>query len=268
MISHPPTSALLLSFAFAVVPVLVGYAVRAWYAWAWRRDTEREARRAPATSAPRPRLHAPRGRWAVIFPANIIAGGLLGLVSGAWLSQGFVFMAAGPLGTLLGHEVAQRALIEPFFEEIGKALPLLLLYPTRYVEDLLDGVLFGAAAGLGFAAVENLLYFTATLSLDGVAAWWDQVQLRVVLGTMVHGISSAMVGAYLGAAKSHGARAVRWAAPVAALSAGVFLHGLWNGLEIEADAGSSAEHASAAILLLLGCGVGILGVFRRAIRLR
>jgi RsiW-degrading membrane proteinase PrsW (M82 family) len=56
-----------------------------------------------------------------------------------------------------------------------------------------DGLVYGAAVGLGFAATENLLYLTSAL-LEGVEVFVTTAVLRSVTSTVLHASATAIAG--------------------------------------------------------------------------
>lgn len=103
----------------------------------------------------------------------------------------------------------------PIEEGVKFAGVVWLLRRRRYVS-ITDGVLFGAAAGMGFAASENLSYFFTAFSRAGVAAviahpqasvaqalavyaqagnagLWQVVWVRSLLGPFMHGAWTAII---------------------------------------------------------------------------
>ncbi len=61
-------------------------------------------------------------------------------------------------------------------EETVKFLGVVWLLRRRKYVSIMDGILFGAAAGMGFAASENLSYFFSTFSAYGIVAVANGVQ--------------------------------------------------------------------------------------------
>lgn len=119
--------------------------------------------------------------------------------------------------------------IAPLVEEPSKALILLLIAQSRHFDNMTDGFVYGAAAGLGFGMSENFLYFFAA-SIEGDAlTWMGTVFARTLFTAVMHACASSMVGAALGWAAFRG-----WGARLVALPVGLGLamgmHGLWNGL--------------------------------------
>jgi RsiW-degrading membrane proteinase PrsW (M82 family) len=100
-----------------------------------------------------------------------------------WLEQG--------LHSLLGVAVP---------EEIVKVLVIVVVALRRRPgADPMDTVVYGAAAGLGFAAYENLAYLVQHAEI-----WRSLAALRSVLTVPFHGALGIIAGAYLAIARSGG----------------------------------------------------------------
>ena len=90
--------------------------------------------------------------------------------------------------------------IAPFVEELTKALGVLRVKKRRMLVELENGIVYGAAAGLGFAATENLLYESTSYLTDGMEAFVVTTALRSLSSVLLHATASALVG--LGIARS------------------------------------------------------------------
>ena len=107
--------------------------------------------------------------------------GLLTIVDNPWLAQTLhaVFAVAAP-------------------EEIVKILVIVAVSARRRpFADPMDTVVYGAAAGLGFAAYENLAYLVQYPEM-----WRSLAVLRSVLTVPFHGALGVIAGAYLAIARS------------------------------------------------------------------
>src|SRR5487761_1379754 len=83
-------------------------------------------------------------------------------------------------------------------EETVKILAIVAVSaPRRPFADPMDTVVYGAAAGLGFAAYENLAYL-----VEHVEIWRSLAALRSVLTVPFHGALGIIAGAYLAIARS------------------------------------------------------------------
>ena len=90
--------------------------------------------------------------------------------------------------------------IAPFVEELTKAMGILRVKKRRMLTELENGIVYGAAAGLGFAATENLLYESTAYLTDGVEAFVATAVLRSLSSALLHATASSLVG--LGIARS------------------------------------------------------------------
>src|SRR6185437_15414299 len=83
-------------------------------------------------------------------------------------------------------------------EEAVKILAILAVSLWRRpFADPMDSVVYGAAAGLGFAAYENLAYL-----VEHAEMWRSLAALRSVLTVPFHGSLGVIAGAYLAIARS------------------------------------------------------------------
>jgi RsiW-degrading membrane proteinase PrsW (M82 family) len=117
--------------------------------------------------------------------------------------------------------------VAPLIEEPCKAIFLGYVIWNRHFDNMTDGFVYGAAAGLGFGMTENLLYFVS-VSHD-VHAWGTTVVIRTFYSAVMHATATAIVGAMLGFARFRGCAALIGAG-VLGLALAMLVHGLWNGL--------------------------------------
>ncbi len=113
---------------------------------------------------------------------------LLALI--AELAVGFPFDGGG-----LGDALVQTALIAPVVEEVvkGAALLGLIRFSRAEIDGVLDGVVYGALVGAGFAMTENFLYF---MSSGDTGVWL----LTVILRSFVFGLNHIFFTSIFGAA--------------------------------------------------------------------
>ncbi|MBU0612262.1 PrsW family intramembrane metalloprotease [Patescibacteria group bacterium] len=84
-------------------------------------------------------------------------------------------------------------------EEIIKYLVVLaIIYKTRYSHRPIDWPIFMITAALGFAALENTLFLIKPLSLNQATVSLLTGQLRFLGSTLLHAVSSGIVGIALG----------------------------------------------------------------------
>src|SRR5207342_2496542 len=92
---------------------------------------------------------------------------------------------------------------------------------------VLDGMVYAAMVGLGFAMTENVLYYSHAAVHGGVplAATFF---MRGVLAPFTHPVFTCMTGIGLAIAATTPRHWLRVAAPAAGLLAAILLHSLWN----------------------------------------
>lgn len=140
-----------------------------------------------------------------------------------------------------GPEFAARwtaALTAPFVEEILKGLGvvLIVLIARDEVDDVMDGFVYGALCGLGFAVVEDVFYFVAVFGGD-VGGVLEGFFVRVIAsGLYSHVLYTGLVGMAVGTLITRrDGRSRRERLGPAALLAGaaVLGHFLWNSPILE-----------------------------------
>ena len=89
-------------------------------------------------------------------------------------------------------------IIAPFVEELTKSVGV--FRARRMMSELENGIVYGAAAGLGFAATENLLYEGTALLESGTEAFIATAVVRSLSSALLHASASSVFG--LGIAKS------------------------------------------------------------------
>lgn len=125
--------------------------------------------------------------------------------------------------------------IAPVVEELSKGAGTFLASYHYEMDDIFDGLLYGFTAGVGFAAIENLLYFAAnaTPALLGVEGWVGLMLYRSVFSVLSHGALAAIVGGAFGLAKQTGGSRI---IALPALAVAMIIHGGLNMLaHIEGD---------------------------------
>jgi RsiW-degrading membrane proteinase PrsW (M82 family) len=160
----------------------------------------------------------------------------------AWGAIGAVLLSIiasvifeGVVSDLIGPEYAPGLTIvvgAPLIEETWKGVALLaVLYFARdEFDSTLDGLVYGALVGAGFAMTENILYFGQTYLEGGLGRFGTLVVARAVLGGLAHPAYTAVTGAALGWARSQYGRGwKRFVVPVLGWAGAVALHMAWNG---------------------------------------
>jgi len=124
----------------------------------------------------------------------------------------------------------------PAVEEIAKASALLVVMAVwrGEIEDALDGIVYGALAGLGFAATENLGYYALAALQGGAPGLGRALWLRGLLQGLNHAAFTATTGAAVGWAYGRGARRpARVPIVLVGLGLAVLVHAVWNAVASE-----------------------------------
>lgn len=141
----------------------------------------------------------------------------------------------------------------PVVEEIMKALGILGAAKRHHLDSPLDGAVYAGYVGLGFAMVENVIYFSQAIIDDDLGLVFV---LRGLFSPFAHPFFALWVGLAIGAAVRDGRS--RRAAAVRGLLPAIALHAAWNA------SGLNVGFA----FLLLGHIVLFFVVVRRLRRMR
>jgi RsiW-degrading membrane proteinase PrsW (M82 family) len=133
----------------------------------------------------------------------------------------------------LGTEAAEvygSSFSAPIVEELAKAAVLFGIYWWKRDEfnGIIDGIVYAALVGLGFAMTENVLYYGRGAVEEGVVGAVGTFVVRGLMSPFAHPLFTAMTGIGLGVAAASGSRGVRVAAPLVGLVAAILLHSAWN----------------------------------------
>lgn len=128
-------------------------------------------------------------------------------------------------------DLGETVLLTPLVEEPSKALVLILVARSIHFDNVTDGFVYGAAAGLGFGMTENLLYFQALAEEGDSLRWLELVFTRSLFPVLMHAMSTSAIGAALGFGKFRKPPG-RALALAAGMVTSVVLHASWNGLVV------------------------------------
>jgi RsiW-degrading membrane proteinase PrsW (M82 family) len=143
----------------------------------------------------------------------------------------------------------------PLVEETFKGLGLvaLTLGYRRELDNTLDGLIYGALIGLGFAFTENILYFGGAYLEDGLAGLGLLFVGRAVIGGWGHAVYTGFTGAAIGWARGrYRCGVLRFVVPFLGWLLAVVLHALWNGGAVYLSAGADSDAGFLETLLPLG----------------
>jgi RsiW-degrading membrane proteinase PrsW (M82 family) len=129
------------------------------------------------------------------------------------------------VGELYGYSISA-----PIVEEGAKGLALFGIYRffRREFNGVIDGIVYAALVGLGFAMTENVLYYGRGAAEEGIVGAVSTFVVRGLMSPFAHPVFTAMTGIGLGIAVSTRSRTLRTVAPLLGLGAAMALHSLWN----------------------------------------
>jgi len=117
----------------------------------------------------------------------------------------------------------------PFVEEFFKCLGVwgVAFFLKREFDGIVDGIIYATFTAIGFAAVENVIYYSQAAQ-EGGDILAVTIFLRGILGPWAHPVYTSMFGLALGLSRETRSTAVKYMAPFAGYAAAVFLHMVWN----------------------------------------
>lgn len=149
------------------------------------------------------------------------------------LNLALTFVLAAALGLPLAFNLERilgvragalgSALLVAVIEEVAKVLGVAWLFRRASARFRMDGVVYGAAAGMGFAAFETVVY---GLRSAGVPALISTLWLRALLSPFAHGTWTALICAAIWRGK--GRQKLLSGEVIGTFGASVLLHGLWS----------------------------------------
>jgi RsiW-degrading membrane proteinase PrsW (M82 family) len=111
-----------------------------------------------------------------------------------------------PLPYLLDSWAAgifMSSVVAPVVEESAKGVALLFVFLVlrHHLDDILDGIIYGAVIGVGFAWVEDIFYLFGAAAQGGMEAMGFVFVLRVFVFGLNHAFFTALTGLGFGIAK-------------------------------------------------------------------
>ena len=134
-------------------------------------------------------------------------------------------------GETLAANLASVSISAPLVEESAKGIALigLVVIFTREFDDVLDGIVYGAMIGFGFAFTENLFgYFIPIMTSEGLESGVTNIFLRTIVFGFNHAFWTGITGAAVGYARLARTWQKRLLVPFFGWSAAVLAHGIHN----------------------------------------
>lgn len=168
-----------------------------------------------------------REPWGWVFSA-FIYGATMAVFLSMILNEGssiFLRILGLPPDILV---LVSAIVVAPLVEESFKSTGVLSV--RSKLTEMENGIVYGSAVGLGFAATENLLYFVNAYYLAGIEALISTVVLRFLTSTFLHLGASGVVGYGLGISNVKRLKGERVPSWTPFLIAAMVLHALFNFL--------------------------------------
>ncbi len=142
-------------------------------------------------------------------------------------------VASAPLYLFMGPDAldtVEAILIAPPVEESVKGLALLGLFLLAHheIDSLLDGIIYGAMVGMGFALVENVFYFVSVFEESGAQDWGSLVLLRAIVFGLNHSLFTSMTGLGIAVSRFARSRRVKILAPIMGWLVAIAFHTVHN----------------------------------------
>lgn len=143
-----------------------------------------------------------------------------------------------------------------FTEEFFKFLVVwIFIIKNREFDEPIDAMIYMVVAGLGFAAMENILFLFKAFP-DGIEATLSTWALRFVGATFLHALAAAITGYFIAMAWFFYGHAYKLIAVGLALA--TLFHFTFNLFVLESSANKSVLAYSFALLLILSFLVSVL----------
>ncbi|MFB4348412.1 PrsW family intramembrane metalloprotease [Microbacterium sp. CR_7] len=158
----------------------------------------------------------------------------LAVAWGAVAAVGLTLLVDLGLSVVLGPrgEVASAVIQAPIVEELWKGVGVFLIFliARRSFDGPVDGVVYGALVGAGFAFTENIQYFAISLIEGGSGQLTVTFIMRAIMSPFAHAMFTSLTGLAIGlAARRHASAGAAVGFGLLGMLGAIFLHGLWNG---------------------------------------
>jgi protease PrsW len=188
----------------------------------------------------------PEPAW-VLAAALVWGAGAATFVAGT-LNSFFTAMLLSVTKDRAAAHLLSASLAAPVVEEALKGLAVVVLFLAirEEFDGILDGIVYSGVVALGFAAVENVLYYGSTAAREGLSGLAAIFFLRGVLGPFAHALFTSMTGIGCGIARQSHRPFVRLTMPLVGYAGAVTLHFMWNVL-----AAASKSFASFVVVYVI-----------------
>ncbi|GAA3925862.1 PrsW family intramembrane metalloprotease [Microbacterium soli] len=202
----------------------------------------------------------PEPRSLVVFA--LAWGGVAGVGIALLVDLGLVLV--GVRADPLFSAVVQAPIVEEAAKGLG--VVMVLLIGRRAFDGPVDGIVYGALVGAGFAFTENIQYFGTSVIEGGGASLTATFILRGLISPFAHAMFTALTGFAMGVAVRRGATSAgAVGAGAVGLLGAMALHAFWNGSSLLGD--FIVLYATTQIPLFIGFILAIVALRHAEARL-
>ncbi len=169
--------------------------------------------------------------WALIIIALLWGAATATFISGMF-NDAFGSLALSAVGDPnLAHQLT-ASFSAPFIEELTKGFAVMMIFFLfrRDFDNVLDGMLYGALVGLGFAWFENILYYVNAGEAGGYGEMVKLAWVRGIVSGMggSHAAYTGLIGLGFGLVRVARRGVLRWALIPLFWGMAMFAHFAWN----------------------------------------
>jgi protease PrsW len=167
-------------------------------------------------------------RWLLLM--TFFWGGFVAVIGTLIIATFFQIGFNIVLNDAILEDIAGGSITAPVVEEFWKGLAVMAVFLMfrKEFDSILDGVIYGGIAGLGFAATENVLYFMSQYADAGWTGMFSNFALRVGVFAWGHPFYTAFIGLGFAMARMNKNVLVKIFAPIVGYLLAVFAHAFHN----------------------------------------
>ena len=167
-------------------------------------------------------------RWLLLM--TFFWGGFVAIIGTLIVASIFEVGFSFVLNDAVLEDIAGGSITAPLVEEFMKGFAVMLVFFMfrKEFDSILDGIIYGGIAGLGFAATENVLYFLGQYSEAGWGGMFANFALRVGVFAWGHPFYTAFTGLGFAVARNNKNIFVKLIAPIIGYLLAVSAHAFHN----------------------------------------
>lgn len=153
------------------------------------------------------------------------------LLWGGIAATGYAAVINSVVGEVIGGsagELVATVVSAPIVEEGFKGLAIfgVAFFLRREFDGIVDGIIYATFTAIGFAAVENIIYYSRAAGHDALGMTFI---IRGIIAPWGHPVYTSMTGIGFGVARETRSVVLRYTAPLLGYFGAVALHAIWNG---------------------------------------